>query len=82
MECTGVPSVIRDVLGATAPAGIVCLLGVTEPGHKRELDIGELNRTLVLDNDVGLRRGQCQSPALRDGGGRAGARGQGLALAA
>ena len=23
----------RDVLGATAPAGIVCLLGVTEPGH-------------------------------------------------
>jgi threonine dehydrogenase-like Zn-dependent dehydrogenase len=52
MECTGVPTVIRDVLGATAPAGIVCLLGVTEPGHKRELDIGELNRTLVLDNDA------------------------------
>jgi len=52
MECTGVPSVISDVLGATAPAGIVCLLGVTEPGHKRALDIGKLNRTLVLDNDT------------------------------
>jgi glucose 1-dehydrogenase len=51
MECTGVPSVIRDVLGATAPAGIVCLLGVTEPGHKCEVDIGQLNRTLVLEND-------------------------------
>ncbi len=51
MECTGVPTVISDVLGATAPAGIVCLLGVTEPGHKREFDIGGLNRTLVLDND-------------------------------
>jgi glucose 1-dehydrogenase len=52
MECTGVPSVICEVLGATAPAGIVCLLGVTEPGHKVELDIGELNRTLVLENDA------------------------------
>jgi threonine dehydrogenase-like Zn-dependent dehydrogenase len=51
MECTGVPSVIRDVLGATAPGGIVCLLGVTEPGHKRDLDIGQLNRTLVLNNN-------------------------------
>jgi len=51
MECTGVPSVISDVLGATAPAGIVCLLGVTEPGHKCPLDIGKLNRTLVLNND-------------------------------
>ena len=52
MECTGIPNVIRDVLGVTAPAGIVCLLGVTEPGHKRPLDIGRLNRTLVLDNDT------------------------------
>ena len=35
MECTGVPAVIRDCLGATAAAGIVCLTGVTEPGSKR-----------------------------------------------
>jgi threonine dehydrogenase-like Zn-dependent dehydrogenase len=52
MECTGAPSVIRDCLGATAPAGILCLAGVTEPGSKFEIDIGSLNRTLVLDNDV------------------------------
>ena len=32
MECTGVPSVICDVLGAIAPAGIVCLLGSRSPG--------------------------------------------------
>jgi glucose 1-dehydrogenase len=51
MECSGVPSVIADVLGVAAPAGIVCLLGVTEPGHTVALDIGKLNRTLVLDND-------------------------------
>ena len=52
MECTGAPSVIRDCLGVTAPAGILCLAGVTEPGNKFELDIGRINRTMVLGNDV------------------------------
>jgi threonine dehydrogenase-like Zn-dependent dehydrogenase len=51
MECTGVPSVIRDCLGSTAPAGIICLAGVTQPGTMLEVDIGRLNRTMVLDND-------------------------------
>jgi glucose 1-dehydrogenase len=51
VECTGAPTVISDVLGATSPAGIVCLLGVTEPGHTCAFDIGQLNRTLVLDNN-------------------------------
>jgi threonine dehydrogenase-like Zn-dependent dehydrogenase len=52
MECTGVPGVVRDALGRTAPAGIVCLLGVSAPGHDLDLDIGGLNRTMVLDNDA------------------------------
>jgi threonine dehydrogenase-like Zn-dependent dehydrogenase len=52
MECTGAPAVIRDCLAATAPAGIVCLTGVTEPGTTFDLDIGRLNRTMVLENDV------------------------------
>jgi threonine dehydrogenase-like Zn-dependent dehydrogenase len=52
MECTGAPSVIRDCLGVTGPAGILCLAGVTEPGNKFALDIGRINRTMVLDNDV------------------------------
>ncbi len=52
MECTGAPSVIRAVLDRTAPAGIVCLLGVTAPGHDLNVDIGLLNRILVLDNDT------------------------------
>src|SRR6266446_4110730 len=52
MECTGVPAVIRNCLGSTAPAGIMCLAGVTEPGQKFEIDIGLLNRTMVLDNDT------------------------------
>jgi threonine dehydrogenase-like Zn-dependent dehydrogenase len=52
LECTGAPAVIRDCLGATAPAGIVCLTGVGEPGKMVDLDIGHLNRTMVLDNDT------------------------------
>jgi glucose 1-dehydrogenase len=52
MECTGAPSVVRDVLGNTASGGIVCLVGVTAPGHDFDLDIGALNRTMVLDNDT------------------------------
>jgi threonine dehydrogenase-like Zn-dependent dehydrogenase len=52
MECTGAPSVVRGVLARTASAGIVCLVGVTAPGHKFDVDIGALNRTMVLDNDT------------------------------
>ncbi len=52
MECTGVPAVIRDCLGATAAAGIICLVGVSQPHKIFDLDVGRLNRTMVLDNDV------------------------------
>ena len=52
IECTGAPAVIRDCLGATVAAGIVCLTGVTEPGKMFDVDIGGVNRTMVLDNDV------------------------------
>jgi glucose 1-dehydrogenase len=52
MECTGAPALIAEILGRTAPAGIVCLVGVTAPGHEVKLDIGRVNRTLVLDNDT------------------------------
>lgn len=51
IECTGVPAVIRDCLGATGPAGIVCLTGVTEPKKIFDVDVGAVNRTMVLDND-------------------------------
>jgi threonine dehydrogenase-like Zn-dependent dehydrogenase len=52
IECTGVAEVIRDVLGRTAPSGITCLAGVTAPGHVFDLDIGRLNRAMVLDNET------------------------------
>jgi threonine dehydrogenase-like Zn-dependent dehydrogenase len=52
MECTGAPSVVRDTLGHTASGGIVCLVGVSAPGHDLDVDIGGFNRTMVLDNDT------------------------------
>jgi threonine dehydrogenase-like Zn-dependent dehydrogenase len=52
MECSGAPSVVRDVLGSTAASGIVCLVGVTAPGHDFDIDIGLLNRNMVLDNET------------------------------
>ena len=50
MECSGAPALVPEVLARTAPAGILCLVGVTAPGHDFKLDIGRICRTLVLDN--------------------------------
>ncbi|MBI4274013.1 MAG: glucose 1-dehydrogenase [Rhizobiales bacterium] len=68
IECTGSWQVVRDVLGLTAPDGIVCLTSVTAPGHKAEIDIGGLNRKMVLGNEavfgtVNANRGHYQMAA-------------------
>ena len=52
LECTGAGPVVLDVMGRTAPTGIVCLAGVSAGGHQQRFDVGELNRGMVLDNDV------------------------------
>lgn len=52
VECTGVGHLVFDVLTCTAPAGIVCLTGVSAGGRQLRVDAGALNRELVLQNDV------------------------------
>jgi threonine dehydrogenase-like Zn-dependent dehydrogenase len=52
IECTGVGRLVYDVMSHTAPGGIVCLTGVSSGGRTLGVDIGELNRTMVLENDV------------------------------
>ncbi|HXD45863.1 MAG TPA: glucose 1-dehydrogenase [Pseudolabrys sp.] len=52
IECTGAPPVILDVFGRTAPDGIVCLAGVSSGGREFPLDVGDLNRSMVLENHV------------------------------
>jgi threonine dehydrogenase-like Zn-dependent dehydrogenase len=52
MECTGAAPVIAATLGRAAPNGIVCLLGVSAAGRPVDIDIGLVNRTMVLENQV------------------------------
>jgi threonine dehydrogenase-like Zn-dependent dehydrogenase len=68
MECTGAAPVVGAVLGRTAPGGIVCLLSVTA-SRMMDLDIGLLNRKMVLGNDVifgtvNANRGHYEAAAL------------------
>ena len=52
IECTGVDAVVLDVMSRNARAGIVCLVGVSSQGRQVSVDMGALNRSIVLDNDV------------------------------
>jgi threonine dehydrogenase-like Zn-dependent dehydrogenase len=52
LECTGAPPVVLAVLTHNRPAGIVCLTGVSSSGPRSAVDLGALNRQLVLENDV------------------------------
>jgi threonine dehydrogenase-like Zn-dependent dehydrogenase len=52
VECTGAPPVIGAVLAKAGANGVVCLTGVSSPGRRIPLDIGAVNRDLVLDNGV------------------------------
>ena len=52
LECTGVGSVLVDVLEIAAPDGIVCLTGVSSGGHRLPIDLGLVNREIVLENTV------------------------------
>ena len=43
---------IVDALSCNAPNGIICLTGLSSGRHEQLIDVGLLNRTLVLENDV------------------------------
>jgi glucose 1-dehydrogenase len=52
VECTGVAPVVLGAIEAVRPNGITCLTGVSSPGRTRQVDLGSLNRELVLENDL------------------------------
>jgi threonine dehydrogenase-like Zn-dependent dehydrogenase len=52
LECTGAESLVIAVMLAARANGIVCLTGVSSGGRRIPLDIGALNRELVLENNV------------------------------
>jgi glucose 1-dehydrogenase len=49
IECTGVPSVIAEAIQLLGRDGILCLAGVS-PHGEQTLDVGTINRTMVLEN--------------------------------
>lgn len=52
IECTGVASLIAECMYVLGNYGILCLAGVSSHGQNIDLDIGTINRTMVLDNQV------------------------------
>ncbi len=52
LECTGAAPVIVGVIGNNAPGAIVCLTGLSSGSHRIKYDFTEMNRTMVLENDV------------------------------
>jgi threonine dehydrogenase-like Zn-dependent dehydrogenase len=52
LECTGVSRLIFDVMDTAGANGIVCLTGVSSGDRELPVDVGLLNRRMVLENDV------------------------------
>jgi threonine dehydrogenase-like Zn-dependent dehydrogenase len=52
IECTGVAQLIFDMMDSAGANGIVCLTGVSSTGRELSVDVGMLNRRMVLENDV------------------------------
>jgi glucose 1-dehydrogenase len=52
IEATGAEPVVAEAIANTAAFGIVCLTGVSPHGRPFTLDLGAINRDIVLENDV------------------------------
>jgi|SRR5581483_5191286 len=52
IECTGVASLIGEAMTHLGNDGILCLAGVSSHNQQVSLDLGTINRTMVLENRV------------------------------
>jgi threonine dehydrogenase-like Zn-dependent dehydrogenase len=52
VEATGASQVVLDAMSHTGANGVVCLTGISSGGHEIGLDAGDLNRRIVLENDL------------------------------
>ncbi|WP_336208448.1 glucose 1-dehydrogenase [Nonomuraea sp. LPB2021202275-12-8] len=52
IEATGAGPLVMEAMLNTAAAGIVCLTGVSSGGRTLSVDAGQVNRDIVLENDV------------------------------
>lgn len=51
VECTGVPSVVMETFTCRALDSVTCLTGVSSKGRTEPVDVGSINRSLVLGNE-------------------------------
>ena len=49
IECTGASAVIEALLSHVCPDSVICLAGVG-PSHRAQFNMGQFNRTMVLNN--------------------------------
>ncbi|GAA1865770.1 glucose 1-dehydrogenase [Actinomadura bangladeshensis] len=52
IEATGVSQLVFGAMARNAAYGIVCLTGVSPTGRMLQVDAGDLNRDIVLENDA------------------------------
>jgi threonine dehydrogenase-like Zn-dependent dehydrogenase len=52
VECTGVGSVVFDVVSGLAPNGVLCLTGISSGKHAVDVDESAINKQIVLSNGV------------------------------
>jgi threonine dehydrogenase-like Zn-dependent dehydrogenase len=52
IEATGAGALVFGAIANTAKYGIVCLTGVSPAGRTLQIDAGEINREVVLENDA------------------------------
>ncbi len=52
IECTGVPEVLKKILGAQTPNRIVCLTGLSPGRSESAIDVAPFNQAMVLGNQV------------------------------
>ncbi len=52
IEATGAAPLVVAAMAGTSSYGIVCLTGVSSGGRSLPVDAGELNRSIVLENDA------------------------------
>lgn len=52
IECTGVGTLVFDLVSCLAPNGVMCLTGISSGKHALDVDESALNKTLVLSNGV------------------------------
>ncbi|HEY9242289.1 MAG TPA: theronine dehydrogenase, partial [Streptosporangiaceae bacterium] len=52
LECSGTGALMVEALCRTAATGTACLVGIPSAGQPAEVDLGGLNRQLVLTNQL------------------------------